>query len=224
MNRTGLNFLRSSRRGHLLALAFAVSLAACGGSVAQSRAAVPSPPLDPTSTPLTPGDALRLRFWLEPALSGEYAIDESGVVVLPLLGSRSGTVVPAVELKRQLQVEYAKEIQNQEVAIVVLRRVRVLGAVQRPGLYYMDPTMTLGDVVALAGGVTANGKQDEITLFHAGHEIGADLPLNELAMRYLTSGDQIVVPERTWFSRNGAVIIGAVITATGFILAAAAFQ
>jgi hypothetical protein len=43
-------------------------------------------------------------------------------------------------------------------------------------------------------------------------------------MRHLTSGDEVVVPERTWFGRNGAVVVGALITATGFILAAAAFQ
>lgn len=208
----------------LATLAFAMSVVACSGSTTQSGSVAPTPAHDPTSTPLAPGDALRLTFWLEPALSGEYAIDESGVVVLPLLGSRSVTSVSAAELKRQLQAEYAKEIQNQEVALVALRRVRVLGAVKEPGLYFVDPTMTLGDVVALAGGVTNTGKQDEVRVFQAGHEVGSDLPLSELAVRHLASGDGVVVPERSWFSRNGAVIVGALITATGIILAAVANQ
>jgi polysaccharide export outer membrane protein len=155
-------------------------------------------------------------------LSGEYAVDESGAVVLPLLGSRSVTAVSAAELKRQLQADYAKEVQNQEVAIVLLRRVRVLGAVQKPGLYFIDPTMTLGDAVALAGGVTATGKQDEVRVFQSGNEVSADLPLSELAVRHLASGDGVVVPERSWFSRNGAVIVGAFITATGLVIAAVA--
>jgi polysaccharide export outer membrane protein len=215
-----MNRLRSSLLGYLPVLALVMFVVACGGSSSQSGAVAPTPARDPTSTPLAPGDALKLTFWLEPALSGEYAVDESGAVVLPLLGSRSVTAVSAAELKRQLQADYAKEIQNQEVAIVLLRRVRVLGAVQKPGLYFIDPTMTLGDVVALAGGVTATGKQDEVKVFHAGHEVGSDLPLSELAIRHLASGDGVVVPERSWFSRYGAVVIGGVITATGLIIAA----
>jgi polysaccharide export outer membrane protein len=175
------------------------------------------------STPLQPGDAVRLRFWLEPGLSGDYAVDEAGVAVLPLIGPHGVTAEPAAELKRRLQTEYAREIQNQDVAITLVRRVRVLGAVKNPGLYYVDPTMTLGDVVALAGGITSAGRERDIRIFHAGREIGSRLRLSELATRYLTSGDEVLVPERTWFARNGAVVMGALISAAGIVIAAAAY-
>jgi polysaccharide export outer membrane protein len=209
------------RERTVLTLALGLLAGGCAGS--RPGPAPIFQPSDATATPLQPGDAVRLRFWLEPGLSGDYTVDESGVAVLPLIGPRGVTAEPAAELKRRLQAEYAKEIQNQDVAIALVRRVRVLGAVKEPGLYFVDPTMTLGDVVALAGGITTQGKQGDIKVFHAGREIGSDLRLSDLATRHLTSGDEVVVPERGWFSRNGIVVVGALISATGFIIATAAF-
>lgn len=214
---------RTPAAGARTALTLGLGLAAAACAASRPAPAPIFQPSDATSSPLQPGDAVRLGFWLEPGLSGEYVVDESGVAVLPLIGSRRVTIEPAAELKRRLQADYAKEIQNQDVAIVLLRRVRVLGAVKNPGLYHVDPTMTLGDVVALAGGIASNGKQGDITVFHAGREIGSELRLSDLATRYLTSGDEVVVPERGWFARNGAVVVGALISATGIVIAAAAF-
>ena len=114
---------------------------------------VTAPMTDNTLEPLTPGDALKLSFWREPELNGQYEIDESGTTVLPILGTRNVTALPAGELKTKLTEEYGQELRNQEVQIVLLRRVRVLGEVNRPGLYYLDATMTLGDAIALAGSV-----------------------------------------------------------------------
>jgi polysaccharide export outer membrane protein len=202
-----------------------LALAVAAAGACASRRAPPAlfQTSDATATPLQPGDAVRLGFWLERELNGNYAVDESGVAVLPIIGPRRVTTEPAAALKQRLQAEYAKELQNQDVAIVLLRRVRVLGAVKEPGLYHVDPTMTLGDVVAMAGGIATGGKQNDIKVFHAGREIRSDLRLSDLATRHVTSGDEVVVPERSWFSRNGAVVVGALISATGIVVAAAAF-
>ena len=172
---------------------------------------------------LVPGDAIRLAFWREPELDGEYPVDETGTVVLPLLGHRKVTEVPPGELKETLLREYAEQLRNQEVQVTLLRRVRVLGAVHVPGLYYVDPTMTLGDAIALAGGATSDGKLNEIKIFRAGEETRSDLDSSTRIAEEVRSGDQIMVPERSWFARNGAVIVAATISAVGFIVAVAAF-
>ncbi|HMI57035.1 MAG TPA: polysaccharide biosynthesis/export family protein, partial [Gemmatimonadaceae bacterium] len=39
-----------------------------------------------TGHPLLPGDAISLKIWREPDLSGEFSVDESSVVVLPKVG------------------------------------------------------------------------------------------------------------------------------------------
>jgi len=108
--------------------------------------------------PLIPGDAIRLAFWREPDFNGDYPVDENGSVVLPILGYRKVNGIPPADLKAILLDEYREQLRNQDVQITLLRRVRILGAVHEPGLYFVDPTMTLGDAVALAGGATGDGK------------------------------------------------------------------
>ena len=60
---------------------------------------------------LAPGDAISLEFWREPDLDGEYAIDERGVAVLPLLGERQVTGMPLSELRRRIldQVHFIRQ-------------------------------------------------------------------------------------------------------------------
>ena len=169
---------------------------------------------------LVPGDAIRLAFWREPELDGEYPVDETGTVVLPLLGHRKVTEVPPGELKETLLREYAEQLRNQEVQVTLLRRVRVLGAVHVPGLYYVDPTMTLGDAIALAGGATSDGKLEDIKIFRGGEQISSDLDTTVSVAEQVRSGDQIVVPERSWIERKGAVVIAAMVTATALIFVA----
>ena len=128
--------------------------------------------------PLMPGDAIRLSFWREPDLNGDFRIDESGDVVLPILGSRRVTEVAASEVKRRLAEEYRGQLANQEPQILLLRRVRVLGAVNSPGLYHVDGTMRLGDAVALAGGARPDGKLSNIRVFRDGRQIMSNLDIS----------------------------------------------
>jgi len=172
--------------------------------------------------PLAPGDEIQLAFSREPTLGGDFPIDESGTVVLPLLGARSVSQRSPAELKRALQAEYAQQIRNQDVRITMLRRIRILGAVKNPGLYHVDPTMTVVDAVALAGGATEQGKLKSVRIFRNGQEVGSRLDLNARLLPQLRSGDQIVVPERSWFSRNGVYVVAAGISAVGIIVARAA--
>ena len=169
--------------------------------------------------PLAPGDAIQLAFWREPQLGGDFPVDESGTVVLPLLGVRTVAQRSASELKRTLLEEYGQQIRNQEVRITLLRRVRILGAVKNPGLYRVDPTMTVVDALALAGGATEQGKLKGVRVYRDGKQVGSPLDLNARLLPQLRSGDQIVVPERSWFARNGGYVVAAGISAVGIIVA-----
>ena len=184
-------------------------------------APVADPGVGALAEPLAPGDAIQLAFWREPQLSGDYPIDETGTVVLPLLGPRTVTGTPPAALKRTLLEEYAQQVRNQEVRITFLRRIRILGAVKNPGLYRVDPTMTVGDAIALAGGATPQGKLKGIQVFRDGQEVRSRLDVNVQLLGQVRSGDQIVVPERSWFARNGPYVIAGGISAIGIIVARA---
>lgn len=166
---------------------------------------------------LAAGDAIRLSSWREPQIAGVYTVDEAGMVSLPMIGPRKATEVPAPEFKRQLEAEYAKQLRNQEVQITTLRRVRVLGAVKSPGIYHVDPTMNLADAIALAGGATYDGKLKGVRILRGDKEIRFDL--TSRAPLEVRSGDQIMVPQRSWLARNGVMLAAATISAVGILLA-----
>lgn len=168
---------------------------------------------------LAPGDAIRLSSWREPQIAGVYTVDETGMVALPMIGPKKATELPAQEFKRQLEAEYAKQLRNQEAQITTLRRVRVLGAVKNPGIYHVDATMNLADAIALAGGPTYDGKLQGVRILRGDKEIRLNLTSRAPLEEYARSGDQIMVPQRSWLARNGVYLAAATISALGILLA-----
>ena len=158
---------------------------------------------------LEPGDMIRLRIWREEGMSGEFTVDADGNVVLPRLGARQVTGRDPATLRNELVVEYSRSLRNPAIEVTFLRRILVGGAVQRPDVYHIDPTMTVRDVLAQAGGPTPLGHTDRIELVRDGERIDArldqDVPITASRIR---SGDQIYVPERSWLSRNTNAAVG----------------
>ena len=123
---------------------------------------------DAAGVPLHPGDAVRLRIWQEPELSGEFTVDEGGDVVLPKIGRVNVNGVPPEVLEQQLIESYQKFLIHSSIEVRLLRRVQVLGAVREPGLYPVDATMTISDALALAGGTTSEGNPRRVELVRDG--------------------------------------------------------
>jgi len=177
----------------------------------------PSPTAYVPEPPLAPGDMIRLHFWQEAQFSGDFPVDERGLVTLPLLGVRQVTLWPADQIKTQLIQEYARQLRDQPAQVTVLRRVRVLGAVQNPGLYHVDPTMRMGDVLALAGGPSQDAKQDRVSVLRNGKLIASRIDSSTI-LYGLRSGDQIMVPRGSWIERNAAILIGATLSGLAIIV------
>jgi polysaccharide export outer membrane protein len=153
---------------------------------------------------------VRLRIWREPDLSGDFPVNESGVVVLPKLGPRRIVAEHPDSLKAWVVRSYADVLKNPSIEVLMVRRIQVLGAVKNPGLYPVEPTMTVADAIALAGGTTPQGKSNKVELRRQGEKLPGKLAgrllIGDAPIR---SGDQIYVPERSWIARNPGVVIGA---------------
>jgi protein involved in polysaccharide export with SLBB domain len=171
-----------------------------------------------TAAALRPGDLIRLRIWREPELSGDFPVDERGVVVLPRLGALDVSSQPPESLKAKLIHEYSTFLTHSSIDIVFLRRVQITGAVQKPGLYHVDPVMTVGDALALAGGVLPEGRPDRVEIIREGEKLPGTLSGRMLiGQSWVRSGDQLYVPERSWVSRNPAVIVGGISAVSALI-------
>lgn len=170
---------------------------------------------------LEPGDMVRLKIWREPDLSADYRVDEKSMVVFPKIGTVDVSRLPADSLRSLLVSSYSKYLQDASVDVTFLRRIDIIGEVKNPGLYHVDPTMSLPDVLAMAGGVTPEGDANKIQLIRRGSRAPVHLARDvSLADSTLQSGDELRVPQRSWLSRNAAAVLAAGITGGALVLAA----
>ncbi len=199
----------AGRRVARYALALVIGLAGWDAPLAAQRAIPDSGDL------LRPGDVVRLKIWREPDLSGDFAISEVGVATLPKIGPMEVVNITPIALRDSLIKVYSVYLKDPAIEVTHLRRVNILGAVKNPGSYTLEPTLTVEGALALAGGSTPQGKSDKFELRRDGQRIPLKVSAStQIAALPLRSGDQIFVPERSWISRNGAVVIAALITAT----------
>lgn len=206
---------------HTLVLVVAGILSVSPGpAAAQSSDTVrPAAAAQPAgSSSLRPGDVLRLRIWREPDLSGDYPVDEKGTAVLPRLGATVVTGMPSDELKQRLVERYREYLNNPSIEITTLRRVSIIGAVRNPGLFPVEPSVTLGAAANIAGGTTQQARSNVVELRRGADRRQIDLKKHpELATLPLESGDQIYVPEKSWLSQNATWFVSTLVGVAGTV-------
>jgi protein involved in polysaccharide export with SLBB domain len=153
------------------------------------------------------------------SLSGEFPVNQFGTVVLPLIGEYDVTRETHRSLRDRVIHDLQKVRYAPAIEVVVLKKVRVLGAVNEPGVYTLEPTMTIADAVAMARGRTELAREGEVMLRRGSEVIDADLrletPLSEAPIR---SGDEIFVPRTSWVSRNMTAVMMGASTLAGIIV------
>lgn len=199
--------IRGSRSVHRKwLLTILLSLAAAAPAFGQERTPA-------ESGELRPGDVVRIRIWRELDLSGDYLVDERGNAVFPKIGLHKVAELPPEALREALIAEFQRYLINPSIEVIFLRRVNVLGAVRNPGLFPLDPTMTISDALALAGGTLAHGEPDKVRLIRAGETLTGQITQGtRIADLAIHSGDQLYVPERSWLSRNAGVVVSSLIS------------
>lgn len=116
-----------------------------------------------------PGDVLKIYVYGHTDLTLETKVSASGSITYPLIGTVpvAGLAPAVAEQKIAVLLEEGGYIRKPQVNVIVTlmqsQQVSVLGMVNKPGRYPIDSVRTLTDVLALAGGVNADGG-DIVTL------------------------------------------------------------
>jgi protein involved in polysaccharide export with SLBB domain len=181
---------------------------------------------DATRTPgtltLQPGDGLKIRIFQEPELSGEFMVNERGNVVLPKLGEVAVSSISADSLRPVLRAAYRRYLTTDAIEITPFRRIAVSGAVLKPGLYPIDPAMSVGDAIILAGGVAPFGKPNVVEVRLATAKQGVPISSEQrLWESNVGGGRQLHVPTQSWLSRNLATVASvtvSLISATALLI------
>jgi polysaccharide export outer membrane protein len=124
----------------------------------------------PSRETLGVGDTIRVTVFQNPDLTTEARISERGTIVFPLIGelALAGQTPMEAGNKIAAQLKQGRFMKDPQVGISVVqvrsRQVSVLGNVVRPGRYALDDTsLTLTDILALAGGISPAGA-DTVTV------------------------------------------------------------
>jgi protein involved in polysaccharide export with SLBB domain len=190
---------RSSSAGltlHFLFFVFAIASISAGLSV-QASAQTPPPATSAESYILGPNDRIRLKVYGESDITGEYEINNSGQVSIPLAGHIKAAGATTRQLEKAIASALAKGIVRDprvNVEIAQYRPYYILGEVKKSGEYPYRNGLTVMDAVASAGGFTYRANESKVYLRRAGAGTEEILPLD--APVPVFPGDNIRIPER----------------------------
>ncbi len=154
-----------------------------------------------------PGDMLEISVWKEPDLQRQVLVRPDGAFSFPLVGEvdARGKTVP--ELNKLVSERLTRYISDAVVTISVQEirgnKVYVLGQVNKPGEFIVNPSVNIMQALSMAGGMTPFAATNDIIVLR-----GQGKQQNAMAFRYndvvrgrsldtnieLLSGDIVVVP------------------------------
>ena len=145
------------------ALAALFLLAACarGGSLPELQSAEPGP------YRLDTNDSVRVIVFGQEELSGDFLVNDSGSISVPLIGAVDARGLTTSELEDGVELILADGLLvNPSVSVEVLefRPIFVLGEVEAPGRYPYEPGMTVLTAVSVAGGFTFRAEEDYVSV------------------------------------------------------------
>lgn len=184
----------------LCALTFTLLLSACGtpGGTAGARDAAPVTQSQIIETyKLGSSDRLRITVFGHPNLSGEFEVDGTGSISLPLIGQTEALGLSTVDLEKAIAAKLSEGyILNPRISAEVInyRPFYILGEVGRAGEYPYTNGITVQNAIAAAGGFSyrANKRVVFIKSIDSDREIAYDLTPTTI----VKPGDTIRIGER----------------------------
>jgi protein involved in polysaccharide export with SLBB domain len=159
-----------ARRPHsrwlLLPLGFAV--AGCTSVAQVSGVDQQQIRAESVSPRLQAGEKIRVNVYGESSLSGDYQIDPSGFVSMPLAGNIQAAGLTQNELAQALATSLRSQyLKNPKVTVSVaeFRPFYIIGEIEKPGSY---PYRAASTLIAIAGGTTYRASKSAILIQHPG--------------------------------------------------------
>jgi len=146
---------------------------------------------------LGPGDKVRLKFYDDVNLNGEYEVNSAGILSIPLVGEVKASGLSTSQLEktiaRRMKGKIAKD-PNVTAEIASYAPFYIFGEVKKAGVYPYQPGLTVAGAIATAGGLTYRADENTIYVHHAGATSQETVKLN-VPVRVFP-GDNIRVGER----------------------------
>ena len=180
----------------MLIVSVALIVAACGSCSPMRAAAVPLPEAGPYR--LDSGDRLRVVVFGQEDMSGEYTVDGSGFISMPLINQVQARGRTVMDLEKEIgqRLESGNLLVDPSISVQVaqFRPFFVLGEVRQPGQFPYVEGMTVLTAVAIAGGFTYRAETDYYTITRTVE--GKTVEARGEKTTVVQPGDVILVNER----------------------------
>ncbi len=147
---------------------------------------------------LEPGNKIRVNIFNEQNLSGDFTLDATGNVAMPLIGNIPAAGLTAKQLGARIEDKLKQDglLQQPSVAVEVqtFRPFYVLGEVRQPGEYQYSAGITVLSAVARAGGYDYRAVTGTVVLVR--NVDGAQKEYQATELTPLFPGDIVRVLER----------------------------
>ena len=180
-----------------------------------------TPPASAQEYTIGPRDVVAVSVWGQADLSRDYTVDPDGFVPFPLIGRVKAAGSTPKEFAAQLTEQLGKDyLVNPQVIVWVKeylsQKVQVLGAAEKPGVYYLTGPTTVLEVLSKAGGLAATaGKQVIILRNHAISSDGtAPSPVLRLSLEKIQAGDPA---ENTLVQNQDSIIVSKALANSYFV-------
>ena len=143
------------------------------------------------------GDELRLTVFGEDSMTGNYKVDGTGMISLPLIGNVMAGNLTVPELQASIAAHLSQGfLVNPRVSVQVMnyRPFFILGEVNRPNQYPYVEGMKVINAVAMAGGFTYRADEQSMTIVHNNDPARTKQPAGPDT--YVLPGDSVEVEER----------------------------
>ena len=194
-----MTLLRSAFLTTMIAVFMFVTACQSGGAVTRQVVDDSAPTQAQTNTAYTlgTGDKLRINVFGQPELSGQFVVDGTGSISLPLIGQIAASGSSTQDLETTIATELSNGFLLEprvSVEVTNYRPFYILGEVGRPGEYPFNSGLTVLNAVAAAGGFTyrANKKVIYIKSVGADKEMAYELNTNTV----VKPGDTLRIGER----------------------------
>lgn len=180
----------------------------CAAAAQQTKTAAAAPPAQTQDYKVQPGDVLSISVWKEPDLQRAVLVRPDGSFSFPLAGEVNARGRSVAELGRTLSERLGKYIADAVVSVSVQEikgnKVYVIGQVNKPGEFVVNPSVDVMQALSMAGGLTAFASPGDIRILRRGPDgKKAAMPFHytdvvrgrKLEQNVdLQSGDVVVVP------------------------------
>src|SRR3954452_1590159 len=164
----------------------ALALAACAGPLFAANPP-PTPAAGDIGAPtetytVKPGDVLSVAVWKEPDLQGPVLVRPDGTFSFPLAGQIDARGRSVLELQQMLTDKLKKYISDPVVTVSISEvkgnKVYVLGQVNKPGEFIVNPRVDVMQALSMAGGTTAYAALNDIVILRRGDSSQQSLPFH----------------------------------------------